>query len=109
MGMNVLGRKCWTNPTSPLASAPNPGRFVIVDHIKINGTLVVRIKYHDCTNFEGEKVLVFPDMTITALRARTEIDPHFAADGFSPFARFKPTTEGWNAACAMAQILRTLL
>ena len=69
--------------------------------------LVVRIKYPDCINYEGEKILVYKDITLEELRNQKLIDPHFSDKKrfTSPIARFVPTQEGWNMAVQLCRFL----
>jgi len=58
--------------------------------------LIVGIKYHDCKNFEGKKILVFKNLYIERLEMQKLIDPHFSENKnfHSPIARFEPNDEG---------------
>lgn len=77
--------------------APDPTRFIIRNVKVINGMTIVDINYPNCTNFEGNKILVFKtDMSI-ALYSIREIDPHFDGNN-GIIARFIPGKEGWNMA-----------
>lgn len=60
----------------------------------------MEVEYPDCTNFEGRKILVFQDVSISMLLDQGAIDPHFSeANNFHhPIARFIPTPEGWEMA-----------
>lgn len=62
--------------------------------------LAVEINYPDCTNFEGNKILVYEDTKLIELTRQGSIDPHFAANTHfkSPIARFVPTPKGWTMA-----------
>lgn len=83
---------------------PNPLNYTIVRYEYVVGYLVVEIKYTDCINFEGRKILVY-ECTIEDLIIQKEIDPHFCDNEniISPIARFKPTEKGWNHACIFAK------
>lgn len=78
--------------------SPNPksDNYRIIDHWQFDKYLVIKIKYSDCTNYEGVKVLVFR-ATMKELKKQRLIDPHFSEnkDFISPIARFEPTKEGW--------------
>ena len=78
---------------------PDPNNYVILKHEQVGAFLIVKIKYLDCTNYEGVKILVFKT-TIEKLKAQKYIDPHFCENKkfISPIARFVPTTEGWDDA-----------
>ena len=81
---------------------PDPERFTIFKHLPVGDYLIACIKYHDCTNYEGTKVLVFEDLTYEKLRSFRSIDPHFSENKKykSPIARFVPTNQGWDMARA---------
>ncbi len=71
--------------------------------------LIVKVIYPDCTNYEGQKILVFADTTIPQLYAATVLDPHFTnqapAGALVPVARFEPTARGWKLARICAEAL----
>lgn len=67
---------------------------------------MARVKYLDATNYEGEKILVFKQIPMDTIRHLKRLDPHFCDDGHvSPFARFEPTSKGWEAAVKMCRML----
>ena len=46
-----------TQTTQPQQTGnPNPDNYKIVRASEVGSALVVEIKYHDCTNYEGNKV-----------------------------------------------------
>jgi hypothetical protein len=79
---------------------PNPTRFKILKSRKIGNFAVMFINYPNCTNYEGNKILVFEGISIKALKERSVIDPHFTDSKFEPHlvARFEPTDKGWGYA-----------
>lgn len=79
---------------------PDPSNWSIVKHKQIGHWLIVKINYHDCINYEGNKILVFKETNIVKLKIQEKIDPHFSeSKNFkSPVARFEPTKEGWQNA-----------
>jgi hypothetical protein len=79
---------------------PDPNRYQIKNDIQKNEYLIVAIKYDNCINYEGEKVLVFKDCTLQQLKKQKFIDPHFSSNKLyhSPIARFEPTETGWSNA-----------
>lgn len=100
MGLSI-GKRCWTNPSEPAAVAPNPdpSRFKILNHYEYNGWTIVKVFYEGCTNFEGNKVLVFDETyAVVVAKSARGMDPHFSSSGLSPVARFEPTTRGWHLA-----------
>jgi hypothetical protein len=105
MGCNILARRCYTNSAMPLDINPNPSRFNIQYTEEFGNNLVAIIKYYGCTNYEGDKILVFKNMSDKTLRSMKSLDPHFSEDIGSPFARFQPTVEGFEAAQKLAELL----
>jgi len=85
---------------------PNPANYSVIRSEDVNGKLIIEIKYHDCTNYEGRKIMVY-ECTLDELMKQKLIDPHFCNNDnyFSPIARFEPTERGWNNACALANVL----
>jgi hypothetical protein len=86
---------------------PNPRKFEILRSLQAGANLVVEIRYPNCTNYEGRKVLVYKDADLVSLLKQAEttgVDPHFSArdDLITPFARLEPTEEGWQAAERLA-------
>ena len=84
---------------------PNPSNFKILRHKEIGRFSVVMVKYPDCTNHEGKKVLVFENVSVEAIMNLNAIDPHFcdSSNHPSPIARFVPTSIGWNYAILFCQ------
>jgi len=85
---------------------PNPANYTIVRSLVINGYLIIEIKYHDCTNYEGRKIMLY-DSTLVELINQKLIDPHFSNNKkyISPIARFEPTKRGWKLACTLANCI----
>jgi hypothetical protein len=79
---------------------PDPKNYRILLSEKIEDYLIVKIKYPDCTNYEGIKILIFKDIEIKDLIGQGIIDPHFSdnEEFYSPVARFVPTDEGMKMA-----------
>lgn len=84
---------------------PNPLNFKILREEEVGRFLIVELRYPDCTNFEGRKILVYEGMTLELLHRCQRIDPHFQEKpNISTFgcslliARFIPTKEGWSYA-----------
>lgn len=105
MSRSMLGSRSSSNfdqqsntPQTP--GMPQPDNYTILRHVRVGSYLVVEIKYLDCTNYEGKKILVFKGITINDLYKQRLIDPHFSdnKEYYSPVARFEPTEEGWNLA-----------
>ena len=75
--------------------------FIRSQQVKTN--VVVEINYPDCTNYEGNKIIVFRNVSIQEIDSIKSIDTHFCEDRLSPFAIFKATEFGWNAAIHLAK------
>lgn len=86
-------------------SNPNPANYEIIDHTQVGDFLILKIRYPDCTNYEGVKILVYHKVSPIDLLKQKLIDPHFFKhEKFkSPIARFVPTIEGWNMAVRLAR------
>jgi hypothetical protein len=89
---------------------PDPKKWKIIkyQHFGYNGDfLVVEMNYPDCTNYEGNKILLYENVTINQLKGQRYIDPHFSTEGIykSPIARFIPTDRGWNMAKSLAEAM----
>lgn len=87
-----------SNGSGP-APNPDPSRYEVLDTEKYGNYSVLKIKYLDCTNYEGVKILVF-NVDFSKLMKQKRLDPHFSDDKtlHSPIARFAPTDEGWEDA-----------
>jgi len=83
---------------------PNPRNFKFVKIEYDAPFIITMINYPDCTNWEGNKILVFDNVTLDELANMDEIDPHFCdGDHKSPIARFEPTKSGWAMAKAFVK------
>lgn len=85
---------------------PNPNNYSIVRTHTIRGYLIIEVKYHDCENYEGRKIMVYK-CSLEDLKKQKLIDPHFCDNTqyHSPIARFEPTDNGWTNACRLTNIL----
>lgn len=78
---------------------PNPKNFTVVETFDGAVGVAAIIKYHDCTNYEGIKIIAWLGKASVDIENATLIDPHFSEkDPMCPDARFKPTEQGWEAA-----------
>jgi hypothetical protein len=84
---------------------PNPNNYKIIRQEQVGDYLVVKIKYLDCTNYEGDKIMVYK-CHIEDLINQGSIDPHFSENKnyHSPIARFEPTKKGWDMAMLLVTI-----
>lgn len=97
-------KNCSTNYSS-LAPAPNPDpkRWRLLKWVSFKNAYVLKVRYLDCTNFEGEKIMVYAGKFNQPVFE--ELDPHFQEKGHSPIARFRPDWEGWKNAQRFAKTL----
>lgn len=78
---------------------PDAKNFVLEYALELDEYLIVQVRYPNCINFEGNKVMVYKGVTLKKFKTWKEVDPHFKdANKTSPIARFLPTKEGWNMA-----------
>lgn len=79
---------------------PDPTNYTIRSSKTIGRFLLVLVYYPNCTNYSGEKILVYENVSLEQLKAQKHIDPHFLEDSryYSPIARFVPNKHGWNLA-----------
>ena len=101
------------------SNTPDPDKFSITRFERVGKHVVLQAKYESCAkcSYEGNKVMVFLDVTEVQLISWRKIDPHFRAqprsgltpmpwpknEAPSPAARFPATVEGWEDAVAYAQ------
>ncbi len=96
----------YSDPVNRQLPNPNKYRWVILEHYILGKAAVVVIKYKDCTNYDGIKILVYDDSDkFEELRTGGAIDPHFSEDEYSPVARFVPTDKGIEQARQLAKTL----
>ncbi len=119
MGLSVFGsnlrsmsgggkfRVMSSGPSSgPTPGDPQPHRFKVLCMHRVGDAAVVKVKYPDCTNYEGVKVLVYENAKAFQMQVRGGLlDPHFLQGGGSPVARFEPTDRGWQMALDFAKTL----
>ena len=86
---------------------PDPKNYKIVDVFEKRPYLLIRIKYPDCHNYEGMKILLYKDVTLVQLERQKQIDPHFSQNSnyHSPLARFEPTDIGWKTGLFLIESL----
>ncbi len=107
MGMFKKSCMLYSDKPEVKAPAPNPLNFKVKNTIQVNCHLVAWIHYPDCNNFEGDKVLLYLNLSEKELYAQKSLDPHFNKDRkvVSPFARFEPTFQGMEAGVILARYL----
>jgi hypothetical protein len=94
--------------TQPISVNPNPNNYKILRWEYVNHYLIIAVKYPDCTNYEGVKILVYDKKySIHQLKNQDSIDPHFSNNRskISPLARFEPTLRGMKMAKIMCKVL----
>lgn len=102
MGMpGPFSRSCFTNYQAPSPN-PSPDRWTLIDKAEFENGYVLKVRYHDCINFEGVKVMVYRGKYSANIQ---KLDPHFADNMTSPIARFKPDSIGWRMAIKLAKSL----
>jgi hypothetical protein len=86
---------------------PNPYNFKITKELVIEEFVIVMVNYPDCTNYEGNKILVYENMTLSDIKRLSILDPHFSKDKpfQSPIARFVPNDQGWIYAITMVKAI----
>lgn len=98
-----------TNNTVESLPNPKPDNYKIIKIRSMSPYLLIKIKYLDCTNYEGIKILLFKSTLTSILKANNGlIDPHFCDNSkfISPIARFEPTKEGWINAIKFVKTIR---
>ncbi len=105
MGAPPFKKTCRTGYAQPPAPAPNPrsDRWTLLDTAAFPCGYVLKVRYHDCTNFEGVKIMVYRGKYAPP---RYHLDPHFHEGKDAPIARFRPDSEGWKLACILASSLQ---
>ena len=84
-----------------LSTNPNPDFFEILKSEQIGNLWLSIIKYPNCTNYEGKKIL----LTRQCPSAFHRLDPHFSKDHLinaGLIARFEPTSYGWKCGWYLA-------
>ncbi len=96
----VDGIKPYTSTEESKPDNPNldPTNYKIIKVLESEGFLLIKLNYPDCTNYEGNKILLYANTTLVELVNQKVIDPHFNNDPKLkwPIARFVPTDEGWE-------------
>ena len=111
MGCNPMKKSCCCcsdgHVEKKMLPNPDPSNYVIDFSLHMGRYMIVKINYPDCKNYEGNKILVFRDVTMEDLRKQKIIDPHFCDndDLCSPIARFVPSDEGKEMAITFIDAL----
>jgi hypothetical protein len=91
MGIGIF--KISGSSTNYNSKNPNPNRFYILKEYTNGQYTALIVRYPDCTNYEGLKILVIKDY-----KESFTLDPHFTETG-NIVARFRPENDGWDDAC----------
>ena len=85
---------------------PNPNNFEILQQFTLQQYTILTVRYPDCTNYEGQKILLYKDTPDGYFDDTKHLDPHFI-DGGSNYliARFIPTKEGVDLAMFLVKSL----
>jgi hypothetical protein len=114
--LSVHSKKSWLErvadkicPPKLPEGNPNPYRFEILEQRLEYNFVILKVKYPDAKNYEGEKILVFHDIPYTFFVNITYLDPHFFDGKTSPVARFKPDEEGMQMAVTFCRAWKDTL
>jgi hypothetical protein len=102
MGSLFGGRVSSTDSYKKDPRNPNPLLFELKQAHKIGDFVIAAINYIGCTNYEGNKILVFKGLSEDEFMNLKEIDPHFT-EGSKLVARFEPTKSGMEMALYFAR------
>lgn len=90
-----------------IAQNPDPSNYEVLEVVPQGNYLVLKVKYPNCTNLEGIKIMVVRDHLVGLIK-RKKLDPHFTEDGYV-VARFAPTSDGWDLAQRFAAVLNKVV
>ena len=97
MGLNLFSSSSFDNPYGEIrVGQPNPTSFKIIREYDKENYSLVEMKYDNCTNYEGHKILLFKEPLSKVLIVNDNIiDPHFSDNKLkiSPFMIKEPTEE----------------
>jgi len=97
MGLGIGHPRCTSSPYAVSNSNPDPNNFRVLEEKAVGDYLMLLVNYPNCTNFEGDKILVFKSFSSAKELLRftdNKLDPHFARGQTAPIARFPPTENG---------------
>lgn len=91
----------------PRLPNPVPTNFRVMRTHELGKSFAIEVRYPDCTNYEGRKIMVYHNTKLKKLLAQGSLDPHFCGSKnyISPIARFRPTDLGWELACDLVVTL----
>ena len=85
---------------------PDPHDYKVLDSTVYNdlrsdrASTIVTVRYPNCSNYNGLKLLVYDFEMDTEYVEK--LDPHFLENKNAPFARFEPTEKGYAQAEKLA-------
>jgi len=105
MGISIGPSKCSCNYSNNRLPNPDLKNFEIQEVVSSSEFTLVKINYPDCTNYEGNKILLYKNEDFDELlkQDNVTIDPHFCKDCPSPVARFEPTERGWRMGISLIE------
>ena len=83
---------------------PDPYNFKVIKVEKLNEYHIMEVNYPNCTNFKGNKILVFEGLSDLDIINMKSLDPHFNEDSYL-IARFAPSSDGWDMAVTLCESL----
>lgn len=97
MGLNLFGSSAGRAECNcPAPVDPNPKNFRVLQSHQRGRNIALMVNYPNCTNYEGDKILIYSNVNVEWAKSQTVIDPHFMK-GTHMIARFRPDL--WNVAC----------
>lgn len=105
--LSMCVRSSLPAPMRKTAPNPDPNNYVIKDSQMVRGHAILMVHYPDATSYEGHKILFYKNTKLDDIRKQKHLDPHFSNNKqfLSPFARFEPTNDGWDAAVTLAMAI----
>ncbi|MCP3686519.1 MAG: hypothetical protein GY861_28100 [bacterium] len=97
-----FSRTCSLNDSAP-AGNPNPSRWELLEFFTATHAHIIKVRYMDCTNCGGEKILVFTG----EFQQKKYLDPHFSDEDQTLVARFHPSK--WDIAVVFTKSLSLML
>jgi hypothetical protein len=94
--MKLFSTDSYTSNVTNLPN-PKPNNYKVLRYREMGGYLLIEIKYLDCTNYEGRKIMIYR-CRYEELMSQVLIDPHFSENKKyrSPIVRLEPTEAGWD-------------
>lgn len=84
---------------------PNPFNFIIMKSATVNNNCMIWVKYLNCVNYEGNKILIYKKIALSTILNQRSLDPHFSHTEFiSPFIRIEPTDAGWKTGLQIMEL-----